>query len=99
MKSLLLIKQTTSCGQVKLSDDDIPHCDDNERWNSGTKYAVVKKNAKRAIAVFDNLKDAQNKCGAGYYVETRVGEDLKCDNYCDVKKYCNYWRKKQLWLD
>ena len=84
---------------VKLADDDIPHCNDNERWNSGAKYAVVKKNAKRAIAVFDNLKDAQNKCGAGYYVETRVGEDLKCDNYCDVKKYCNYWRKKQLWLD
>ena len=51
-------------------------CDDNERWNSGHQYAVVKKNAERATAVFDNLKDAQNKCGAGYYVETRAGEDL-----------------------
>lgn len=79
-----------------LPDDDIPECTKEERWATDEKWAVMKKGAKKALklcASEDDAKDLLAK-GTGDYVEYRAGEDKKCNEYCAVKEFCNYWRER-----
>lgn len=79
----------------KLKDDDLPLCNQEERWNPGDKYAVMKTGRKTAIKVCDSKEEAEALIiGSDMYIETRKGEDKKCDNYCICKEFCSYWRSK-----
>ena len=67
-------------------------CTDEERWYTGTKYAVYKNvGDKKATYVADTEEDAhnyiKNKLGAAEIV-VRKGECLKCKYYCKVAKFC-----------
>ena len=76
------------------SDNELPICSEEERWNSGTKYAIIKPGNKRAIKVLDNKEEALKMAlELDANVQERVGEDRKCIDYCLCKEYCNYWRK------
>ena len=77
----------TACENVP--DDELPLCTDAERWSTKTKYAVMKKGRKTAVKVCDSLEDAQ-AYGDGYEIETRVGRDRRCEEYCEMRQYCNY---------
>jgi len=82
---------------VELSDDEIPPCTPEERWDKPTKYAVKKEGNKRAYKVLDTLADAEKlaaEMGKGYSVETRLGESIRCMDYCSCNKFCNYYREK-----
>lgn len=75
-----------------LPDDQLPMCSDEERWYTGTKYAVFKNvGDKRATYVADTEEDAHNyihnKLGAAE-IEVRKGEYLKCKYYCSCSKFC-----------
>lgn len=75
-------------------DDELPICTPEERFNSGTKYAVIEKNRKRALRVFDTRVEADklaSECGAK--VEERAGVDKKCLRYCAVREYCSYYKE------
>lgn len=65
-------------------------CTDEERWYSGTKYAVVKPGATRALKVFD-APPADEEVPAGYVVHERPGEYKRCQHYCDVAPFCTQW--------
>lgn len=79
----------------KLADDDLPICSQEERWNTGDKYAVMKQGRKTAIKVCDSKEEAESLItGSDMFIEERKGEDKKCDNYCLCKKFCSYWREK-----
>ena len=43
---------------LKLSDDSIPECSPQERWQDPLKYAVMKKGNKRALKLFDSKGSA-----------------------------------------
>ena len=80
-----------------MADDDLPVCTPEQRWHKGDKWAVMKEGNKRAVkgGVKDTEKEAvdlalETKNG---YVQPRPGEDTKCIDYCDCKKFCNYWQK------
>lgn len=78
-----------------LPDAGLPLCTPDERFNSGDKYAVMKKGRKTAMRVLDDHEDAQawmNKNG-GDYIEDRKGEDKKCTEYCSVCNFCSYWQQ------
>ena len=79
----------------KLPDDELPVCTAEERWNSGDRYAVMRKGRKTALRVLDNQAEAQDwlKTNGGDYIETRPGEDRKCRDYCSANAFCNYWCK------
>ena len=79
--------------RLLLVDTDTP-CTTEERWRTDDKWAVMKEGGKRAIKVYDNEKDAQESLKDGLYVEYRPGDDVKCDNYCKVNMYCEYYRGK-----
>jgi len=77
-----------------LADDDLPVCLPAERWNSGDKYAVMKKGRKTALRVLDSRDDALAwmASNGGDEIVTRRGEDKKCADYCAAKDFCNYYR-------
>lgn len=69
-------------------------CSDKERWNDGDKFAVMKKGKKKALRVFDNYEDAADMItmGKGEIIETRKGENKRCDNYCRVAFVCSQYK-------
>lgn len=82
----------------KLSDLDLPLCTDEERFNSGTKWAIKKKKNKTAFKVFDNVDEArellitlQQKYPNEYEMVERLGEDKKCMAYCNCCNFCPYY--------
>lgn len=73
-------------------------CSPEERWETATKYAVKKEGRKTALKVCDSEEQAKayiedkgldNK----HYIETRLGEPKKCNEYCNVNIYCPFYRK------
>ena len=79
----------------KLPDNDLPMCSQEERWNPGDKYAVMREGRKTAIKVCDSKEEAESFItGSDMFIETRSGEDKKCNDYCICKKFCSYWRSK-----
>jgi hypothetical protein len=79
----------------ELTDDDIPPCSPEERWDKPTKYAVKKEGRKTAVRVLDSESAAQNmatELGKGHYVEIRPGESVRCQGYCSCCEFCNFYR-------
>jgi len=80
------LKELKEC--ENLPDGQLPECTDEEKWYTGDKYAVYKKEGdKRAVKVFETEQDAKDS-GLGEFIEKRPGEYLKCNYYCNVKQYC-----------
>lgn len=77
-----------------VSDEKLPLCTDEERFNSGNKYAIMKKGNKRAVKIFDSIEEANEMVtkDENYYIETRPGEDRKCLDYCNVCQFCDYYK-------
>jgi len=81
-----------------LADSELPLCTPEERFNSGDKFAVMKKGRKTALRVLDSMEDAEQWIkdnNKGDYIETRAGEDKKCNDYCFVNQFCNYYLSKK----
>mgnify|MGYP000950788909 FL=1 len=80
----------------KLPDDELPLCTPEERFNSGDKFAVMKKGRKTAMRVLDSMEEAEKwqADNGGDFIETRKGEDKKCKDYCLACEFCNYYREQ-----
>ena len=80
----------------KLPDDELPLCTPEERFNSGDKFAVMKKGRKTAMRVLDSMEEAEKWQGenGGDSIEIRQGEDKKCADYCSACEFCNYYKEK-----
>lgn len=65
-------------------------CTDDDRWYSGTKYAITKPGATRALRVLDTPPDPAT-IQPGYIVVERPGEYKRCQHYCDVAPFCAQW--------
>jgi len=76
-----------------IKENKNPVCSDEEKWYTGTKYAVYKNvGDKKAAIVCDTKEEAHgyitNKCNGAGEIEVRKGECLKCKYYCKVSKWC-----------
>lgn len=82
----------------QLIDDDIPECTEEERYNSGSKFAVKSKGRKTALRVLDSKEEAEQWIkdnSKGDFVEERKGEDKKCMDYCSVCNFCSHYKSLQ----
>jgi hypothetical protein len=77
-------------------EDAIPVCTEEERWAKSTTWAVLKeKGAKRAVngGVYEleseAIAHAKRISGA---IEKRDGSNPRCENYCQVRQWCNFGR-------
>lgn len=79
-----------------LSDDDLPLCTKEERYNSGDKFAVMKAGRKTAVRVFDAREEAEEYLIAEGcdYIEERPGEDKRCVDYCAAARFCSHWKAR-----
>lgn len=86
-----------------LASLDCPEpCNDEERWARPTTYAVMSKGRKTALRILDTEDNAKqwmvsNTDGAGYYIQERKGEYVRCKHYCQVREFCsaNPYREKK----
>lgn len=83
------------------TDEELPLCTLEERWNDGNKYAVKKKKNKRADRVYDSKEKAEEHLSKipensrnDYEIEERIGEDKRCLEYCSCCKFCPYYKEK-----
>lgn len=77
-------------------EDAIPVCTEEERWAKPTTWAVLKeKGAKRAVAngIYESEHEAllHSKRISGA-IEKRDGSNPRCENYCQVRQWCNFGR-------
>ena len=77
-----------------ITDDDIPACTPEDRWQKSEKYAVMKSGRKSAVKLFDDKESAEALAAeVGGYVEHRQCDPVKCRGYCNVKQWCSFWRQ------
>lgn len=78
-----------------LPDDELPLCTPEERFNSGDKYAVMKKGRKTALRVMDSLEEAERWKSehGGDEIQKRPGEDKKCLDYCSACQFCSHYKE------
>jgi hypothetical protein len=79
-------------------DDELPMCSEEQRFNSGAKYAVMVKGKKRAVRVLTSKDEAEQYISKQtddkpYTIIERPGEDKKCNDYCRCKEFCSYYKK------
>ena len=84
---------------AEIQGEDLVLCTPEERWRKETTFAVMKKNRKTAARVLPSRKEAMKwiednhlKYGVNATVIERKGQDVKCENYCRVNKFCNYYQ-------
>lgn len=70
---------------------DVPPCTPEERWYSGTKWALKKPGGKRAIRLYERKEDAE-PIPDGTVLEERPGAYRRCDDYCAVSEFCEQYR-------
>lgn len=84
--------------ELELSND-YPICEDT--WYTGDKYAVYKDSKQtRADRVFDSEKEAHdyitNKLGGAGIIDVRKGQHKKCQEFCNCKYFCKYWKEREV---
>ena len=78
----------------------LPLCTATERWRKEDQFAVMKSGRKSALRLLDTrqlaldyLKSQNMVEGVGCSIVERKGEDVRCQHYCNVNKFCDYFMK------
>lgn len=74
----------------------LPMCSGDDRWARPDKFAVMKAGASKATKLYDNHADAEKHATTdkNYSVEIRVGENIRCANYCAVSEFCSQYQEE-----
>lgn len=86
-----------------MTNEELPICTDEERFNKGTTWAVKKKDNKKALRLHNTKEEAEKHLQNlekdypnMYEIEERLGEDLRCKYYCSCNVFCSYYKEKYL---
>jgi hypothetical protein len=89
-----------SASKLIKEEDAIPICTEEERWAKPTTHAVLKeKGAKRAVngGIYESESEAQlHAKRINGVVEKRAGSNARCENYCQVREWCNFGKNLNL---
>jgi len=68
----------------------LPECTAEERWSKPDVWAVKKPGRKSAVKLYDSQNDAWQHAREiqNGYVEHRLGESVRCADYCPVAQFC-----------
>lgn len=67
-------------------------CSDEERWYTGTTYALKKVGGKRAIKVVERKEELGSEIPDGTFIEERPGLYRRCAEYCEVSNFCEQYK-------
>ena len=83
-----------------IAVDALPLCTEQERWYTERKFAVMKAGNKKATKVFSlkveanlYMKVLQEEKKKVIYIEERPGENKRCQQYCNVNRFCTQFKK------
>lgn len=71
-------------------------CDAETRWAKPDQWALMKPGGSRSRKNCSSEQEAQMNLKAGEIIEYRPGSDVRCQEYCDVNKFCSYYIEKYL---
>ena len=83
--------------QRAFNGDSLPLCSKQERWAKDDVWAIMKKGRKSAVKLHSNEEDAEKHLESldkNHSIELRVGEDVRCGNYCSVNQHCEQFLTK-----
>ena len=75
-----------------------PDCTPEEQWRKRESWAVKSSPAsKRALKVFYNHVDAEAFWAQkpGRIIEHRPGMAVRCEQYCEVRDFCNQYKRER----
>jgi hypothetical protein len=84
-----------------MTDLSLPPCSEEDMWCQPTKFALMKKDGKRAIKLHDTTEEAElhleqiDPCKMNrdiYEVRVRQGKRTRCEGYCSVCSFCNIYQ-------
>lgn len=84
VRNRISIHQAAEAGEVMS-------CSNEERWYSGTTYALKKVGGKRALKVSERKEDFGEQLADGTFIETRPGMYRRCAEYCEVANFCEQY--------
>lgn len=79
-----------------VAPENLIWCTPEERWEKPTTYAVKSKKRVTAHRVLDTMEAAEKwmtKTGKGEYIETRIGKSVRCEDYCNVNRFCKQYER------
>ena len=78
----------------------LPLCTATERWRKEDQFAVMKSGRKSALRLLDTkqlaldyLKSQNMVEGTGCSIVERKAEEVRCQHYCKVNQFCDYFMK------
>lgn len=94
------IKERIKIHQNAEKVSKLPLCTATERWRKEDQFAVMKSGRKSALRLLDTkqlaldyLKSQNMVEGVGCSIVERKGEDVRCQHYCKVNQFCDYFMK------
>lgn len=82
----------------RQASKELPECSDEDRWAKAPKFALMKKNQKKAVKLYDRKSDADAHASTNpalLFVQTRPGEQTRCQFYCGAKAFCEQFKQLQ----
>lgn len=86
----------------KQAEKNLPECSDEDRWARPNVYAVMKKGRKSAVRLHETEESARKEIdfldknrdvfSKQHKLETRPGENIRCEHYCPVSKFCEQFK-------
>ena len=74
-------------------DDELPACTAEDRWQSPSKWALMKQGRKSAVKLYDTEQEAVDAItDSKHYIQERPSEPRRCMDYCAVAPFCNQWQ-------
>lgn len=67
-------------------------CTSEERWYSGTTFALLKTGGKRASKVA-STREELGEPPKGYEIVERPGVNRRCESYCEVAPFCEQYQR------
>lgn len=86
---------------LKARQVELPQCSKEEKWQTDSKYALMKKGAKRAVKLFNTKQAAVGELTDTaadvkvYYIEERPSEAKRCMSYCSVSEFCDQFKNEK----
>ena len=95
------IKERVKAHQDAQIKSVAPVCSSEERWTRPDQYAVMKKGKKAALRLLSSQEDAKKYMeqknmldNKDFSIVHRKGKDVRCEEYCNVNKFCDYYNKE-----
>jgi hypothetical protein len=78
----------------KQAQVELPLCVAKDRWAKPDTFAVTKQGAKRATRVYEDEDEAlaHARQDSTLFVKKRLGENVRCANYCSVARFCTQFK-------